>query len=355
MVVVNDLSATRECMKAELSNPKHKAVLQVENLKVEFRTQHGILTAVNEVTFHVAAGETLAIVGESGSGKSVTQLAILGLLPTPPGRVVQGRAIFGGEDLLSLPERRLQDIRGRQIAMVFQDPMTALNPFLTIGTQLAEMPRRHFGSSIQDSRDQALAMLERVGIGPAVKRFDDYPHQLSGGMRQRVLVAMALICEPQLVIADEPTTALDVSVQARILDLIQDLAARQGTAIIMITHNLGIVASRCQRVVVMYAGRIVEMAPVRELFGSPQHPYTRGLLTSIPRVDDVKSRLVAIEGQPPDLVSLPLGCAFAPRCEHRITRCGEEVPLLNLNEGGREVACWVDPTTITLESARDER
>ncbi|MDA0659679.1 MAG: ABC transporter ATP-binding protein [Planctomycetota bacterium] len=341
-------------MTVERNNLKQNTILQVADLQVEFRTQYGVLTAVNDVTFQVSAGETLAIVGESGSGKSATQLAILGLLPTPPGRVVRGRAMFGGEDLLTLSERRLQDIRGRQIGMVFQDPMTALNPFLTIGTQLAEMPRRHFGSSSHDSREQALAMLERVGIVPAVKRFDDYPHQFSGGMRQRVLVAMALICRPQLVIADEPTTALDVSIQAQILDLIQELAVREGTAVVMITHNLGVVASRCQRVVVMYAGRIVEMASVQELFSNPRHPYTRALLASIPRVDAVKSRLVAIEGQPPDLVSLPPGCAFAPRCTHRIARCSEEVPQLNLSEGGTEVACWVDPGTIDSENVRHE-
>jgi len=317
-------------------------VLQVENLHVEFHTPQGIVRAVNDVSFHVAPGEVLAIVGESGSGKSVTQLAIMGLLATPPGRITRGRALFQQQDLLQMPERRLQDIRGRHMAMVFQDPMTALNPFLTIGDQLAEVPRRHFGATHRESYSLAVSMLESVGIHPAADRIHNYPHQLSGGMRQRVMVGMALMGRPELLIADEPTTALDASVQSQVLELIQRLATSHGTAVILITHNLGLVAQHCHRVAVMYAGRIVEMSSVHKLFTSPQHPYTLGLLNSIPRIDQASSRLQAIEGQPPDLTKLPCGCAFGPRCGYQVTRCGEVVPTLSPRWEGHHVACWVE-------------
>ncbi len=277
-------------------------LLQVENLSVEFKTDEGALRAVNDVSFTVEAGETLGLAGESGSGKSVTNLALLGLIPSPPGRVVAGRALFRGEDLLTMKPERLRQIRGRHIAMIFQDPMTSLNPLMTVADQLTEMTRLHLGHTARQALDHAVMMLERVGIPAAARRVQDYPHQFSGGMRQRVMIAMALSCKPELLIADEPTTALDVTIQAQILELIRELQEQEGTAVILITHDLGVMANSCRRVAVMYAGRIIEEAAVDTLFYKPRHPYTLGLLNSRPKLRaDGASRLEPIPGQPPNV------------------------------------------------------
>ena len=333
-------------------------LLQVRDLQVQFNTENGIVRAVNGISFDLAAGETLGIVGESGSGKSVANLALLGLIPQPPGEIVGGRAELRGQDLLTKSHRELTAIRGNDIAMIFQDPMTALNPFLTIADQLTEATRLHLGLSPKDALDHAIEMLQRVGIPAAKQRVFEYPHQFSGGMRQRVMIAMALSCQPDVLIADEPTTALDVTIQAQILDLMKDLQQKDGTAIILITHDLGVVASACHRVLVMYGGRIVEQADVDSLFSRPQHPYTHGLLRSAPRWDDTRQQeLVAIEGQPPDMAQLPAGCAFEPRCPHRLDRCQNELPAL-LPVAGQDssedcaAACFVDMSTAKLEESQ---
>jgi oligopeptide transport system ATP-binding protein len=293
-------------------------LLRVENLSVQFKTDDGVVRAVDDLTYDLAPGETLGIVGESGSGKSVSSLAILGLVPRPPGRVTAGRAIFEGRDLLTLNQRELSRIRGNRIAMIFQDPMTSLNPFLTVAEQLTEVTRLHLRHTHAEALRHAVEMLERVGIPAPARRVFDYPHQFSGGMRQRVMIAMALSCKPRILIADEPTTALDVTIQAQILDLMKELQRAEGTAIILITHDLGIVAGSCRRVNVMYAGKFVEEALVDDLFQRPRHPYTIGLLQSIPRLDGAGQRLTPIEGQPPDLARLPTGCTFHPRCPNAI-------------------------------------
>ena len=309
------------------------ALLSVHELQVSFKTDEGMVRAVRGVSFDVRAGETVAIVGESGSGKSVTNLAMMGLVPKPPGRIDGGTAIFGGRDLLTLSERGLQDIRGRHIAMIFQDPMVALNPLMTVEQQLTEMTRLHLGLTRREARQQAIEMLGLVGITAPEKRLRDYPHQFSGGMRQRVMIAMALSCEPELLIADEPTTALDVTIQAQIMELLADLQARKGTAIVLITHDLGVVAGVADRVLVMYAGRIVEQADVRTLFAAPQHPYTIGLLGSLPNVEAQSDEpLHAIPGQPPDMSVPIVGCSFRERCEHRIERCERDDPVLTPRE-----------------------
>ncbi len=332
-------------------------LLQVRDLQVQFNTENGIVRAVNGISFDLAAGETLGIVGESGSGKSVANLALLGLIPQPPGEIVGGRAELRGQDLLGKSHRELTSIRGNDIAMIFQDPMTALNPFLTIAEQLTEATRLHLGLSPKDALDHAIEMLQRVGIPAAKQRVFEYPHQFSGGMRQRVMIAMALSCQPDVLIADEPTTALDVTIQAQILDLMKDLQQKEGTAIILITHDLGVVASVCHRVLVMYGGRIVEQADVDSLFSRPQHPYTHGLLRSAPRWDDTRQQeLVAIEGQPPDMAQLPAGCAFEPRCPHRVDRCQNEIPSLLpvAGEASSEncaAACFVDMSAADLEES----
>ncbi len=288
-------------------------LLEIENLQVQFHTEDGIVNAVDGISLTVEPGETLGIVGESGSGKSVSSLAMLGLLPMPPAKILGGTARFQGRDLLKLSQNELAGIRGNRIAMIFQDPMTSLNPFLTIGQQLTEVSRLHLRHSHEQARRHAIEMLERVGLPAPERRLDDYPHQFSGGMRQRVMIAMALSCKPALLIADEPTTALDVTIQAQILELMKELQQAEGTAIILITHDLGVVANICRRVNVMYAGRFVEEAAVDDLFARPRHPYTLGLLKSIPRLDTADETLTPIRGQPPDMIHLPSGCAFNPR------------------------------------------
>jgi oligopeptide transport system ATP-binding protein len=319
-------------------------LLTIENLAVEFHTDEGVLRAVDGVSVNIEPGETLGIVGESGSGKSVSSLAILGLIPQPPGKITSGRAMFGDRDLLALPQRELAKIRGNRIAMIFQDPMTSLNPFLTVGQQLSEVTRIHLGHTRDQAIHHAIEMLERVGIPAPARRIDDYPHQFSGGMRQRVMIAMALACKPALLIADEPTTALDVTIQAQILELMKELQRAEGTAIILITHDLGVVANMCRRVNVMYAGRYVEEASVSNIFHRPRHPYTFGLLHSIPRLDTSEEQLTPIVGQPPDPTRLPTGCAFHPRCPNKIERCPQQVPPLFPGDPEQRYACF-NPVT----------
>ncbi len=314
-------------------------LLQVDDLKVQFNTDDGLVKAVDGVSFSIAPGETLGIVGESGSGKSVTNLAVMGLVPQPPGRVVAGKALFGGRDLLKMDRRELSAIRGHRIAMIFQDPMTSLNPLLTVAQQMTEVTRLHLRHSEKQALAHAVAMLDRVGIPSPDERIFDYPHQLSGGMRQRVMIAIALSCQPDLLIADEPTTALDVTIQAQILELMKGLQRDEGTAIILITHDLGVIANMCRRVVVMYAGRFVEEADADDLFRRPRHPYTLGLLESIPRLDEPKdAELTPIEGQPPHLADLPPGCPFRPRCPFAVDRCGFENPSLEAED--HRAACF---------------
>jgi len=308
-----------------MSNPN---LLEVEDLSVSFRTDRGWVRAVDSVNLHVAPGETLAIVGESGSGKSVTALSILRLLGDS-GQVDRGRILFDGSDLLELDDAGIRKIRGDRIAMIFQEPMSSLNPVLTIGKQVAEPIQLHRGLPWSVALEHATELLKKVAIPDAEHRLGDYPHLFSGGMRQRVMIAMALACDPRLIIADEPTTALDVTVQAQILALLKDLTRETNSALILITHDLGVVARYADRVAVMYGGRIVESAPAGELYSNPQHPYTRGLMNSIPGLDgSPQSRLITIEGQPPDLANLPPGCAFAPRCPHASNVCHDQKPAL---------------------------
>ncbi len=316
-------------------------LLDVDGLKTHFFTRDGVVRAVDGVSFRVHAGETLAVVGESGCGKSVTSLSILRLVASPPGRIVSGRLLFEGRDLLALDEADMRDIRGNEIAMIFQEPMTSLNPVLTVGRQIGEALTLHRGLSRAAARRRAVELLGQVGIPEPERRVDQYPHQLSGGMRQRVMIAMALACHPRLLIADEPTTALDVTIQAQILDLMRRLKQDSGAAILLITHDLGVVAEMAQRVVVMYAGRKVEEAPVEELFARPLHPYTRGLMKSIPRLDDTETRRLAeIPGMVPSLREPIEGCYFAARCPHAADRCRREYPPLEERAAGHAVACW---------------
>ncbi|MFP6588859.1 MAG: ABC transporter ATP-binding protein [Pirellulaceae bacterium] len=320
-------------------------ILQVKNLEVEFVTDDGIVRAVNDISFDLYPGETLGIVGESGSGKSVANLTILGLIPQPPGHVKGGEVLFAEQDLLKLSQRQFQTIRGKRIAMIFQDPMTALNPFLTIQDQLIEVSMLHLGHTRDAAIQHAVELLELVGIPAAASRITEYPHQFSGGMRQRVMIAMALSCEPDILIADEPTTALDVTIQAQILDLLKAMQDKRGMAIIFITHDLGVVASICDRVLVMYGGRKVEQTDTKTLFAAARHPYTLGLLHSAPRWDQPQlTRLQSIEGQPPDMMNLPAGCAFAPRCQWKTDECLASVPELvsissEFSEGSHVFAC----------------
>ena len=296
------------------------ALLEVDDLRTYFFTREGAVQAVDGVSFQVEKGRTLGIVGESGCGKSVTALSIMGLIPKPPARIVSGSVGFGGRDLTTLSERELEDVRGHQISMIFQDPMTSLNPTLRIGTQITETIRRHLGMSKDEARKRAVELLEEVGIPKAAERLDDYPHQFSGGMRQRVMIAIALSCNPQLLIADEPTTALDVTIQAQILDLLERLREEHEMAMIIITHDMGVVAEAADEIAVMYAGQIVERASSFDLFGSPEHPYTEALLGALPQLEGEgirDGRLTAIPGRPPDLVDPPEGCRFAERCPYR--------------------------------------
>ncbi|MGE5203917.1 MAG: ABC transporter ATP-binding protein [Acidobacteriota bacterium] len=314
-------------------------LLSVRNLQVLFRSEAGDIAAVDDVSFDVAEGEVLGIVGESGSGKSVTALSIMGLLPRPPARIGGGAVVFQGQELLSLGERALRNIRGPGIGMIFQEPMTSLNPVFTIGDQLMETVRVHERVGRSAQRQRAVDMLARVGIATPERRLHDYPHQLSGGMRQRVMIAMALACSPKLLIADEPTTALDVTIQQQILELLLDLRAELKMAIMIITHNMGVVAETADRVIVMYAGKIVERAPVGELFARPAHPYTRGLLESIPSLADDRERLKTIPGTLPNPAAMPRGCRFEPRCAYRIDACAAAVPPLLSVRAEHESAC----------------
>ena len=315
-------------------------LLAVDDLRVQFWTDRGTIFAVNGVSFEIAQGETLGIVGESGCGKSVTALALLGILPRA-GRVSGGTALFQGHDLLQLSDRELRRVRGKEIAMIFQDPMTSLNPVLTIGRQIREALETHFGMDRKASEKRAAELLDDVGIPSARKRLRDYPHQFSGGMRQRAMIAMALACKPKLLIADEPTTALDVTIQAQILDLLRALVADRRTALIMITHDLGVVAGICERVIVMYAGTFIETGTADQIFARPRHPYTLGLLQSVPRLDiGRRQQLHPIAGQPRNMLSPPASCPFAPRCRYRIERCTAELPLLEALAEGHRAACF---------------
>ena len=319
-------------------------LLQVEGLKTHFFTRDGIVRAVDGVSFSISAGETLAIVGESGCGKSVTSLSILRLIASPPGRIVEGRLMFAGRDLLALSDAEMRAIRGNEIAMIFQEPMTSLNPVLTIGRQISESLRLHRGMSKEQALQRAVEMLKLVNMPEAERRLTQYPHQISGGMRQRVMIAMALACDPRLLIADEPTTALDVTIQAQILDLLNKLQEELAMSIILITHDLGVVAETCDRVIVMYAGQVFEEGPVGRLFAVPRHPYTRGLVNSIPRLGEgsegKRKRLQEIRGVVPSLREEIPGCIFAPRCPHATDRCRAEYPPLEQKAGGHWVACW---------------
>jgi oligopeptide transport system ATP-binding protein len=315
-------------------------LLSVEDLYVQFWTRRGTIHAVNGVSFDIAPGETLGIVGESGCGKSVTALGLLGILPRA-GKVVDGSAMFEGRDLVHLSDRQLRRVRGREIAMVFQDPMTSLNPVLTIGRQITEALETHFGMKGKAAQRRAAELLDRVGIPTAAKRVRDYPHQFSGGMRQRAMIAMALACRPKLLIADAPTTALDVTIQAQILDLLRALVAEENAALILITHDLGVVAGMCERVNVMYAGMFMETGSATQLFAEPRHPYTVGLLQSIPRLDAARAeRLHPIEGIPRDMLQPPQACPFQPRCRYEVELSRKEVPPLVEIESGHKVACF---------------
>jgi oligopeptide transport system ATP-binding protein len=321
-------------------------ILDVQGLETTFKTPDGVVHAVNGVSFGLAEGETLGVVGESGCGKSVTMLSVLGLIPSPPGKVKAGKAIFAKQDLLKMSKEELRHIRGAQISMIFQDPMTSLNPVLTIGRQLTEPLELHLGMTKEQARTRAAELLQMVGIPNGRDRLNDYPHQFSGGMRQRVMIAMALSCSPQILIADEPTTALDVTIQAQITDLVKRLRDELGMAIIWITHDLGVVAGLAQRVLVMYGGYIIEESPVKELYANPEHPYTIGLLGSLPRVDELEhTKLLSIEGLPPVLYAKPDSCPFAPRCRWALEHCWQEnPPLLDVGPDHR-AACWVDTRT----------
>jgi oligopeptide transport system ATP-binding protein len=316
------------------------ALLSVQDLRTYFDTRDGTVKAVDGVSFEIRPGETLGLVGESGCGKSVTAMSIMRLVPHPPARTVSGEIWFDGRDLLKVSNEQMRRIRGREIAMIFQDPMTSLNPVLTIGRQITESLQLHLKMGPRQSRNRAVELLQLVGIPAAVKRIDDYPHQFSGGMRQRVMIAMALSCNPKLLIADEPTTALDVTIQAQILELIGTLRREFNAAVLLITHDMGVVAGVSDRIVVMYAGKVAETATTDELFANPRHPYTLGLLNSIPRLDaQRRERLVPIEGLPPDLITLPAICSFSARCSFALERCREGVPELREVAPAHRAAC----------------
>jgi oligopeptide/dipeptide ABC transporter ATP-binding protein len=327
------------------------ALLQVRNLKTTFQTSAGVVRAVDGVSWDVREGETVALVGESGCGTSVSALSIMRLVSEPAGRIEGGEVLYKGRDLLKLSEPEMRRVRGREIAMVFQEPMTSLNPVLTIGRQLTEGLEIHLGMKGPQARARAVELLGMVGIPDPQRRLDQYPHHFSGGMRQRMMIAMALACNPSLILADEPTTALDVTIQAQILELMRDLSRRLGVAMLIITHNLGVVARYADRVNVMYAGRIIEQAAAGEIYANPRHPYTLGLLRSVPRLDEPRrARLDPIQGQPPDLTQLPPGCAFAPRCAYRVERCSE-IPPLEEVVAGHTSACWVAKQLVKEKAA----
>ncbi len=316
-------------------------LLNIKNLKTQFFTSAGTVRAVDGISYTVEEGETVALVGESGCGKSVSALSILRLIPWPPGKIVDGEINFAGKDLLKLSDEDIRDVRGKDISMVFQEPMTSLNPVLTIEQQLTETVTTHFEISEEGARKRALELLSMVGISDPERRLAQYPHHFSGGMRQRVMIAMALACEPKLIIADEPTTALDVTIQAQILELMKDLTKRLGVALIIITHNLGVVARYADRVNVMYAGRIIEMGSAEDIYHRPRHPYTLALLKSVPRMDRPRvAKLDPVEGQPPDLTMLDDGCPFRPRCRYRVDRCNTAFPPLESVGGKHLAACW---------------
>ncbi|PHQ95819.1 MAG: peptide ABC transporter ATP-binding protein [Marinosulfonomonas sp.] len=321
-------------------------VLDVKGLRTVFKTRSGEVHAVNSVSFDLKPGELLGVVGESGSGKSVTMMSLIGLLPMPPAEVRDGQVLFGGQDLLQADEDALRGVRGAQIGFIFQDPMTSLNPVFTVGYQIMEPLRKHMGMGKSAARKRAAELLELVGIPDAAARLKDYPHQFSGGMRQRVMIAIALACDPKVLIADEPTTALDVTIQAQILELVKELRQKLGMAIIWITHDLGVIAGIADRVMVMYAGQIVEQAPVKELFGNPQHPYTRALLQTVPNVRGKRAeKLAVIEGQPPMLGAAPTSCPFRERCTHALDRCARENPARIAIGKDHDVACFWNPAT----------
>ncbi|MEN2421634.1 ABC transporter ATP-binding protein [Streptomyces rimosus] len=335
-----DVPAQRDRDKSE------GTLLEVRDLHVEFHTRDGVVKAVNGVNYSVSAGETLAVLGESGSGKSVTAQAIMGILDMPPAKIPQGEILFRGQDMLKMSGEQRRKIRGAKIAMIFQDALSSLNPVLSVGYQLSEMFRVHQGLSKKAAKAKSIELMDRVKIPAASKRVDDYPHQFSGGMRQRIMIAMALALEPDLIIADEPTTALDVTVQAQVMDLLADLQREFNMGLILITHDLGVVADVADKIAVMYAGRIVEHAPVRELYKTPAHPYTRGLLDSIPRLDQKGQELYAIKGLPPNLLNIPPGCAFNPRCPKAQDICRTEVPALHTVADARGSACHFWEETI---------
>ena len=336
-------------------------LLQVRDLQTHFFTQEGVVKAVNGVSYDLMPGETLGLVGESGSGKSVSALSILRLIPNPPGKIVGGEVWFQGEDILKVDDARMRSIRGNEIAMVFQEPMTSLNPVLTIGRQVTEALELHLGMNRRQADERAVELLHMVGIPAAEERLHDYPHQFSGGMRQRVMIAMALSCDPKLLLADEPTTALDVTIQAQVLEVLARLSRELGTAVIVITHNLGVVARYANRVSVMYGGQIVETGPANDIYHNPRHAYTLGLLESVPRLDARTGRLIPIEGSPPDLANLPAGCSFAPRCRFATDVCREETPELSQYtppntrvdyiSPNHLAACW-HPDEVAAESDR---
>ncbi|MEK8211594.1 MULTISPECIES: ABC transporter ATP-binding protein [unclassified Paenibacillus] len=316
-------------------------ILEIEDLHTHFFTDRGEVPAVDGVDLYIDPGEILGVVGESGCGKSVTSLSILKLVPNPPGRIVGGRILLKGQDLVPLREKEMRKIRGDSVSMIFQEPMTSLNPLFTAGQQIIETVRLHRGLSKREAREHAAGMLRKVGIPRPEAIIDEYPHQLSGGMRQRVMIAMSISCSPELLIADEPTTALDVTIQAQILDLIRRLNEEQGTAVMLITHDLGVVAEMCHRVAVMYAGKIVEEGSVRDIFKNPFHPYTRGLIQSVPRMNEVRERLYSIPGNVPILSKDMQGCRFAPRCPNMMDICRESLPELSLQEDRHSCRCWL--------------